>query len=78
MDTLERLKNLFSSVYDGEMNLDGINEETRVSEDLGMKSIAMLYMAMAIEQEFGVNLTNDDLPHMQTVGDIIRLIEEKM
>ena len=43
-----------------------------------MKSIAMLYMAMAIEGEFGVSLTNEDLPKMRSVGDIVSLVESRM
>ncbi|MBR4580527.1 MAG: acyl carrier protein [Lachnospiraceae bacterium] len=77
MDTMERLKKLLAEVYDGEIETETITEETRVAEDIGMKSIAMLYMAMAVEGEFGVSLTNEDLPKMRTVGDIIRLIEER-
>ena len=76
MDTLERLKALLSDVYDGQIDTSNITTETRVIEDIGMKSIAMLYMAMGIENEFGVSLTNEDLPKMRTVGDIIALIEE--
>ncbi len=78
MDTLERLKKLLAEVYDGEIDTDSITEDTRVVEDIGMKSIAMLYMAMAIEGEFNVSLTNEDLPKMQTVGDIMKLIEERI
>ena len=77
MDTMERPKKLLAEVYDGEIETETITEETRVAEDIGMKSIAMLYMAMAVEGEFGVSLTNEDLPKMRTVGDIIRLIEER-
>ena len=77
MDTLERLKKLLAEVYDGEIDISSVTEETRVVEDSGMKSIAMLYMAMAIEGEFNVSLTNEDLPKMQTVGDIMKLIEER-
>ena len=77
MDTLERLKKLLAEVYDGEIDTDSITEDTRVVEDIGMKSIAILYMAMAIEGEFNVSLTNEDLPKMQTVGDIMKLIEER-
>ena len=77
MNTLERLKKLLAEVYDGEIDTDSITEDTRVVEDIGMKSIAMLYMAMAIEGEFNVSLTNEDLPKMQTVGDIMKLIEER-
>ena len=78
MDTQERLKKLLAEVYDGEIDTDAITEDTRVVEDIGMKSIAMLYMAMAIEGEFNVSLTNEDLPKMQTVGDIMKLIEERI
>ena len=77
MDTLERLKKLLSEVYDGQIDTTNITEETRVVEDIGMKSIAMLYMAMAIEGEFGVSLVNEDLPKMRTVGDILKLVEER-
>jgi len=77
MDTLERLKKLLSEVYDGQIDTTNITEETRVVEDIGMKSIAMLYMAMAIEGEFGVSLANEDLPKMRTVGDILKLVEER-
>ena len=78
MDTLERLKKLLAEVYDGEIDTTDITEETRVVEDIGMKSIAMLYMAMEIENEFNVSLTNEDLPKMRTVGDIVKLVEERM
>ena len=78
MSTLERLKKLLSDVYDGEMDTSGITEESELVKDIGMKSIAMLYMAMAIEGEFNVSLTNEDLPKMQTVGDIMKLIEERI
>ena len=78
MDTLERLKKLLTQVYDGEIDTTDITKETRVVEDIGMKSIAMLYMAMEIENEFNVSLTNEDLPKMRTVGDIVKLVEERM
>ena len=75
--TSDRLKVLLSEVYDGAIDTSSITEETRLVEDIGMKSIAMLYMAMAIEGEFGVSLTNDDLPKMRTVGDIVELVETR-
>ena len=78
MSTLERLKKLLSDVYDGEMDTSGITEDSELVKDIGMKSIAMLDMAMAIEGEFGVNLTNEDLPKMRTVGDIVKMIDERM
>lgn len=77
MNTLERLKKVLDNVFEGEINSSSVTESSSLSDDVGMNSIGMLYMAMGIEQEFGVRLTNADLPDLITVGDLIRKVEEK-
>lgn len=77
MNTLERLKKVLDNVFEGEINSSSLTEASSLSDDVGMNSIGMLYMAMGIEQEFGVRLTNADLPELITVGDLIRKVEEK-
>ena len=42
-----------------------------------INSIGMLYMAMAIEEEFGIKFQNEDLTKLTTVGDVIACIEAK-
>ena len=77
MNTLERLKKVLDNVFEGELDSASVTEASSLSDDVGMNSIGMLYMAMGIEQEFGVRLTNVDLPDLVTVGDLIRKVEEK-
>ncbi|MBE6539617.1 MAG: acyl carrier protein [Ruminococcaceae bacterium] len=77
MNTLERLKKVLDNVFEGEIDSSSLTEASSLSDDVGMNSIGMLYMAMGIEQEFGVRLTNADLPELITVGDLIRKVEEK-
>lgn len=77
MNTLERLKKVLDNVFEGEIDSFSLTEASSLSDDVGMNSIGMLYMAMGIEQEFGVRLTNADLPELITVGDLIRKVEEK-
>lgn len=77
MNTLERLKKVLDNVFEGELDSASVTEASSLSDDVGMNSIGMLYMAMGIEQEFGVRLTNADLPDLVTVGDLIRKVEEK-
>ncbi len=77
MNTLERLKKVLDNVFEGEIDSSSVTEVSSLSDDVGMNSIGMLYMAMGIEQEFGVRLTNADLPDLITVGDLIRKVEEK-
>ena len=74
--TLSKLTELFENVFENEIDVKGISEETRLIEDLGMNSIGLLYMAMAVEEEFSVSFTNEDFAILHTVGDVIRKIEE--
>ncbi len=75
MDTMQRLKTLLEQVFEGEIDPADATPEARLREDLGMNSIGMLYMAMAIEEEFGVTLTSDDLMKLHTVADVIDRVE---
>ncbi|MBQ7106826.1 MAG: acyl carrier protein [Clostridia bacterium] len=72
---IERLTELFNSVFEGELKVDSLTEETRLIEDIGMNSIGLLYMAMAVEEEFGVRFTNEDFVSLRTIGDVVKKIE---
>lgn len=75
MNTFKRLKNTFSEVFGDDIDVSKITEASDLKADLGMNSIGMLYMALAIENEFGKKLTNDDFTDIKTVADVIRKIE---
>ena len=77
MENLERLKEVFKNVVSEDANVSTINEQTGLFTDLGMNSIAMLYMALAVEDEFGISFTNEDFTSFQTVGDVLKFIENK-
>ena len=77
MTTYERLIKVFNAVFEDDVDLSALNENADLREDIGINSIGMLYMAMAIEEEFGVKFTNDDFPSMKTVADVITCIEGK-
>ncbi len=76
-ETLEKLIELFNEVFEGEVDLSGFSTESNLIDDLGMNSIGLLYMAMAVEEEFGLRFNNDDFKTLQTVGDVIAKIEGK-
>ncbi len=73
---MEKLIALFNNVFEGDIDVSGIRIETRLIEDLEMNSIALLYMAMAVEEEFGVRFTNDDFGVLRTVGDVVKKISD--
>lgn len=78
MDIFERLVEVCTAVFDGDINVEGISLESSLREDIGINSVGLLYMAMALEDEFDIKFCNDDFLEIRTVGDVIRTIEEKV
>ena len=77
MSTFERLIKVFNTVFEDEMDATAISEGTSLQKDLGISSIGMLYMAMALEEEFSVKFSNEDLMKLGTVADVIACVESK-
>ena len=46
-------------------------------DDLGADSLDTVELVMALEEEFGIEIPDEDAEKMKTVGDAIRYIEEK-
>ena len=78
MNNLEKLIELFANVFEGDVQTDGITEQTRLVEDLELNSIGLLYMALAVEENFGVKFNNDDFVNICTVQDVLDKIEGKI
>lgn len=77
MSTFERLLEVCGAVFEGEIDVDSITPESNLHDDINMNSIGLLYMAMAIEEEFGVRFTNDDFVNINTINDVVDIIEKK-
>lgn len=77
MTTFERLKNVCDSVFEGEIDTANVTMESNLRDDIGINSIGVLYMAMALEEEFDIKFTNDDFVDIATVSDVVAIIEKK-
>ncbi len=78
MDTFERLIKVFRAVFEDDVDTAKVTPEANLREEIGINSIGLLYMAMAVEEEFGIKFTNDDFPTLSTVADVIACIEGKL
>ncbi len=78
MDTYQRLISVCTAVFEGEVDPATITPDANLRNDIGINSIGLLYMAMAIEEEFNIKFTNDDFPSLLTVKDVVCLIEKKV
>ncbi len=60
----------------------GVNPEQVTSnasfiDDLGADSLDTVELVMAFEEEFSVEVPDEDAEKLTTVGDVVRYIEEK-
>ena len=51
--------------------------ESRFVEDLGADSLDTVELVMALEEEFGIEIPDEEAEKLQTVGDVIKYIEDK-
>ena len=70
----EKLKEIFETTTKKE--LPDINESSSLSADLGLNSFELFDIVCAIEDEFGVSISDRDLMKMVTVGDLVSFIEK--
>ncbi len=75
MDIEAKLKELLYEI-DDEIDVDEIMAESKLKEDVGLSSVAMIYMAVSIENEFGIDLSDANMNDLVTVGDVVELIEK--
>ena len=54
-----------------------VTSEASFVEDLGADSLDTVELVMAFEEEFGIEIPDEDAEKMETVGDAIKYLEEK-
>ena len=55
-----------------------ITNDTSLREDLQADSLDIVEIIMSIEEEFGIQVDDDDALAFKTVGDVVKYIEELM
>ncbi|MBI4544348.1 MAG: acyl carrier protein [Gemmatimonadetes bacterium] len=53
-----------------------VTPEASFVEDLGADSLDTVELVMAFEEEFGIEIPDEDAEQLQTVGDAIRYLKE--
>ncbi len=74
-DTL--LEIIEESLDDPDLDFSKITGETEIFKDLIKNSISAMYVALAIEDRFQVEIDNEEIKSLKTVGDFISFIQSK-
>lgn len=58
------------------MDVDELNDNMSFQDDLNADSIELVELIMSIEEEFDIEVSEEDLENIETIGDVIDYIEE--
>ncbi len=72
---LNQLKNILSKVLP-DVDMSSVTEETRLIDDLGFDSLALMMMSMEIEDAFNFKFL--EFVKFETVGDVCRYLESRI
>ena len=53
-----------------------VTMEASIVDDLGADSLDLVDMVMSLEEEFDVEIPDDQVENIKTVGDIVKYIED--
>ncbi|NLY48845.1 MAG: acyl carrier protein [Clostridiales bacterium] len=69
----EKLQKIISEVLN--VDPDEITMETTFVDDLGADSLDLFQIIMGIEEEFDIEISNEDAENIVTVGDAVEKIK---
>ena len=55
---------------------DKVTMDASIVDDLGADSLDLVDMVMSLEEEFDVEIPDDQVENIKTVGDIVKYIED--
>ena len=57
---------------------DKVSMESHLVDDLGFDSLEVTELTLGLEERFGIDIPDEDLEGLATVGDAVDLIEQKV
>ena len=75
--------NLYDEIKDMIINVAAVEDELVVPEahlqdDLGADSLAILNLAEAIGERYGIEIQGDDLVDIDNVGELVKFVESRI
>lgn len=72
----EKVKGIILDQLDVEE--DAVTMEASIIDDLGADSLDVVDLVMSLEEEFDVEIPDEEVENIKTVGDIVKYIEDQI
>ncbi|MBQ7219295.1 MAG: acyl carrier protein [Ruminococcus sp.] len=73
---LEKVKVILAEQFD--VDEDSLQNDTDLQDDLGADSLDVVDLLMSIEDEFELEIPDEEIENIRTVGDLVNYIENNM
>ena len=70
---LEKVKAILAEQFDVEE--DSLTPESNIVEDLGADSLDVVDLLMTLEDEFDVEIPDEEIENIRTIGTLVKYIE---
>ena len=75
-EVFEKVKNLF--VEELGIDAEKVTMEAKLEEDLEIDSLGIVEVVMAFEDEFGIEIDDEELTDVKTVSQAVNLLHSKL
>ncbi len=69
---LDKIREYLHENYD--IDKDAVSEESELGNDLELTSFQLVEICTELEDEFGVEISEEDIPNIITIGDLMNAI----
>ncbi len=71
---IDKVKKILSEQFDVDVN--DLKDTTNIEEDLGADSVEVIDLLMSLEDEFQIEIPDEAIDEIRTIGDLAAFIEE--
>ncbi len=69
----ERIKEILADQLDSD--IDAMTMDSDIANDLGADSLDVVELLMSIEDEFDIEIPDEEIENIKTIGDLVKYIE---